>query len=166
MRVGRPFDEALWLDPSEEPFMRLEVSRVVNAPLERVYAAYTDFESMPKWSKRLSSVRVARRDGDTVYIESEGVSPKGAPRRREGVLKLFPPSRVESASESRFTRSRRTVLFEAAPGGNGTQVTAILEVGVKGLWAVALRPGVNRDEAEASAREELDSFAAYVEGSR
>lgn len=143
--------------------MRLEVSRVVNAPLERVYAAYTDFESMPKWSRRLSSVRVEMREGGTVHIRSEGLSSRGEQRTREGVVKLLPPSRVESASESRFTRSRRTVLFEAAPGGAGTRVTAILEVDVKRLWAFALRPGVNREEAEASAREELDSFAAYVE---
>ncbi|MDG6966587.1 MAG: SRPBCC family protein [Nitrososphaerota archaeon] len=145
--------------------MRLEVSRVVSAPCGAVFEAYTDFESMPRWSKRLSSVRVVAREGDTVRIETEGVSSKGEPRRREGSLRLTPPSRVESESETRFTKTRRVVTFEAAPGGSATKVTAALEVRVKGLWALALRPGVNKDAAEASARDELDSFATFVEGS-
>ena len=76
---------------------------------------------------------------------------------------LQPPNKVESESETRFTRTKRTVLFETAPEAAGTRVTASLDVEVKGLWAVALRPRVRKEEAEASALEELTSFARYVE---
>jgi uncharacterized protein YndB with AHSA1/START domain len=146
--------------------LHLEVSRVVKAQPERVFAAYTDFEAMPKWSKRLTAVRVTRREGDTVYLESEGVSSRGRPNTRVGVLKLLPPEKVESESETRFTRSRRTVAFEALPDGTGTKVTATLDVEVKGLWGVLLSPGVKKDVAESSATEELASFAGFVEGAQ
>lgn len=144
--------------------MRLEVSYVVKAQPEHTYAAYTDFEAMPRWSKRLTSVRVAKREGDFVRLEIESVSSKGKPRKIDGLLRLTPPNRVESESETRFTRTKRTVDFEAAPDGAGTKVTATLEVRVKGLWAVALRPGARKDQAESAAFEELASFARYAEG--
>lgn len=145
--------------------MHLEVSRVVKAPRERVYAAYTDFESMPRWSKRLASVKVTRRDGNTVHLESEGVTSKGARRTTAGTLKLSPPGGVESESETRFTRTKRTVAFDPALAGEATTVTASLDVEVKGLWSLVLRTGVRKEAAEASAAEELASFARFVEGS-
>lgn len=143
--------------------MHLEVSRVVNAGRDKVFAAYTDFESMPKWSKRVTSVRLVRREGDTVYLENETVSASGTARKTEGKLRLTPPAKVESESEARFTKSKRTVLFEGAQDGVGTNVTASLDVEVKGLWGFILRSGVRKDVAEASAAEELASFASYVE---
>jgi hypothetical protein len=59
------------------------------------------------------------------------------------------------------TRTRREVRFEKAP--EGTRVTAVLDVRVKGLWASIFAPR-GREEAETSAQEGLMSFARYVEG--
>ena len=130
---------------------------------EQVYAAYTEFEAMPKWSKRLTSVRVTKREGNTVYLESEGVSSRGKRRKAGGALRLLPPDKVESESETRFTRTKRTVAFEKVPEGAGTKVTATLDVQVKGLWAIVLSTRVEKDDAESSALEELASFARFVE---
>ncbi len=141
--------------------MHLEVSRVVKSPPEQVFKAYTDFEAMPMWSGHLKAVRVTKREGDVVHLESETLSSSGTPRTTFGSLRLFPPHRVESESETRFTRSKRTVSFEAVP--EGTKVTAALDVEVKGLWRTVLRPGVRREAAESSAAEELASFAGFVE---
>lgn len=158
-----PIGRTLNVLPGEVPPLHLEVSRVVKAQPEEVFAAYTDFEAMPKWSKRLTSVRVTRREGDTVYIESEGVSSEGRARARAGSLRLTPPRSVTSVSEGRFTRSKRTVTFEAVEGG-WTKVTATLDVEVKGLWRIVFRSGARRETALASASEELASFASFVEG--
>jgi uncharacterized membrane protein len=144
--------------------LHLEASVLVSSTPEKVYAAYTDFESMPKWSKRLTAVRVARREGDLVHLENEAVSSDGSTRRTQGAVKLL-PGRVESESETRFTRSRRIVTFTPEPGTGGTRVTASFDVEVKGLWGIALSPRVRKEAAEASAQEELASFARYVEGS-
>ena len=134
----------------------------MNAPLGRVYAAYTNFEAMPRWSKRLTTVKITKREGDTVYLENEAVSSSGRQSKTKGALRLSPPNRVESESETRFTRTKRNVAFEGVTDG-ATKVTATLDVQVKGLWAVVLSTRVSKDDAESSAREELASFARFVE---
>ncbi|MDA4134098.1 MAG: SRPBCC family protein [Thaumarchaeota archaeon] len=139
--------------------MHLEAAVTVRARRDRVYAAYTDFESMPKWAKMEGTVSVTRKEGDVVYLESVRESDRGS-RIAKRSLKLTDPSSVESESETRFTRTKRTVAFEEVP--EGTRVTARLEVEVKGLWAklLATREG---DEFEPGIQEELESFARYAE---
>ncbi|MGD1054834.1 MAG: SRPBCC family protein [Nitrososphaerales archaeon] len=139
--------------------MRVEVCYVVRAPREKVYAAYTDFESMPKWSRQVTAVRVVGRKDDTVYIESE-VSSGGRSRPSSAKLTLSPPEWVETESEARFTKARRTVRFKEVL--EGTKVTAVLDVSVKGLWAWVFAPR-SMESAEASAQEGLAAFARYVE---
>jgi uncharacterized membrane protein len=139
--------------------LHVEVSCVVRARREKVYAAYTDFEAWPKWSKQATTMRVISREGGTVSIESEIVS-DGRPRITVAKLTLSPPEGVETEGETRLTRTRRTVRFQDLP--EGTKVTAVLDFQVKGPWAWIIAPR-GRDEAEASAREMLKSFAEYVE---
>jgi len=142
--------------------LHLEVSQVVSADLETVFSAYTNFEAMPEWSKRLGRVKVTKREGDTVYLESETVSSKGSRRKMVGKVRLIPPARVTSNSETRFTRTTRTVVFERVED-IGTKVTATLDLEVKGLWGLVFTPRATKDEGEASAREELSRFAKHVE---
>ena len=131
----------------------------MKAQREKVYAAYTDFEAWPKWSRQTTAVREVGREGGTVSIESETAS-GGRPRVTVGKLTLSPLEEVETEGETRLTRTRRTVRFEAVP--EGTRVTAVLDVRVKGRWALILAPR-GKDEAESSARQELRYFAEYVE---
>ncbi len=140
--------------------MHYEASLVVKAPREKVYSTYIDFEAMPKWSGQARVVKVLGRDGDTVRLEVESAS-GDSNRKRVSELKLFPPEKVESQGETRFTKTKRTVAFGVVP--EGTRVTASLEVQFKGRWSWVLR-GRGRAEVESSALKELSSFAAYVEG--
>ena len=137
--------------------MRYEASLVVKVPRDKAYSAYTDFESMPKWSKQKLEVKVSRREGDAVYLEGTSGT-QGRKKARE--LRLFPPERVESEGETRFTRTKSVVTFGEVP--EGTRVTASLEVRFKGRWSWILRTR-GRTEAESSALEELASFAKYAE---
>jgi hypothetical protein len=139
--------------------MHFEASPIVKVPQEKAYSAYIDFEAMPKWSKQSLAVRIVRKEGDAVYLESEGVS-KGKKRKVVSELKLFPQERVESEGETRFTRTKRVIMFEEVP--EGTKVTASLDVQVKAHWAWILRTR-GKAEVESSALEELTSFAKYVE---
>lgn len=139
--------------------MHVEVSKVVKAPREKVFAAYTDFESMPRWSKQVTAVRVVGREGSTVRMESESPS-GGCSRVSTAKLTLSPPDGVETEGETRFTRTKRTVRFEEVP--EGTRVTAVQDVRVKGVWAWVFATG-GRGLAESSAREGLESFAGYAE---
>jgi uncharacterized membrane protein len=138
--------------------MRFEVSLVVKVPRMKAYSSYTDFEAMPRWSKDKHEVKVVRREGDTVYI---GRVPGTGAIRGAGEMKLFPPERVESEGETRFTRTKSIVRFEEVP--EGTRITASLDVELKGRWSWVFRTK-GKAEGESSAMEELSSFAKYVEG--
>jgi hypothetical protein len=139
--------------------LHVEVPYVVKAQREKVYATYTDFEAWPKWSRQATVVRVVRREGTTVSIESETVS-RGKPRATLAKLTLLPPEAVETETETRLTRGRRTVRFEDVP--EGTKVTAVLDVRVKVPWSWLFAPR-GKDQAESFALEGLRSFAEYVE---
>ena len=136
--------------------MHSEASILGGVPKEKAYSVYTDFGAMPSWSKKTKAVAVTKSEGNTVYLEivSDG-------RRTATAMKLFPPERVESEAETRFTRVKSVVRFEEAPGG--TKVTASLDVAFKGHWGWVLKTQ-GRAEAESSAAEELSSFARYAEG--
>ena len=140
--------------------MLFEVSLIAKAPRDRVYAAYVDFESMPKWSHQVATVRISKREGDTVFLESVDASGR---RNREvpRTVRLFPPFKVQSESETRFTSTKATVTFEDVQ--EGCKVTAAMVVEVKGAWARILTTR-GRDEVEPRALEELTSFVRYAEG--
>lgn len=141
--------------------MHFETSIVVSIPRARAYDAFTDFESMPKWSKQVTAVRVLKRDGDTVHVVAESASGKG-PRTAHTVMRLFPPDRVESSGETRYTRTTRAVVFEEVQGG--TKLTATLDVRVKGVWRFLLTESSGEGAAEESVVDELASFGRYLEG--
>lgn len=135
--------------------MHAEASILVGVPRDRAYAAYTNFEGMPKWSKKTKAVRVAKSEGNTVHLE---ITSNG--RQVATTMKLFPPERVESEIETRFTKVRNVVSFEEAEGG--AKVTASMDVTFKGRWGWVLKTQ-GAAEAESSAKEELSSFAGYAE---
>jgi uncharacterized membrane protein len=137
--------------------MHYEVSLIVRVPRDRAYSAYADFEAMPRWSSQKQTVRVSRREGNTVYLE---MVPGAGGRRTTREMKIFPPKRVESEGETSFTRTKSVVSFEEVP--EGTKVTASLDVRVKGRWSWVMRSR-GKTEVESSALEELTSFAKYAE---
>jgi len=137
--------------------MHFEVNLLVRAPRDKVYSAYADFDTLPKWSKQTKGVVVSKREGNIVYL-GEGAGGDG--RRAASKMELFPPEKVESEGETRFTRTKSVVRFEEAPGG--TKVTASLDVRFKGRWGWFMKTR-GKTESESSAMEELTSFASYVE---
>jgi len=138
--------------------MHFEVSLVVKVPRTKAYSSYTDFEAIPRWSKDKHEVKAARREGNTVYIER---TPGSGAIHGARAMRLFPPERVESEGETRFTRTRSVVRFEEVP--EGTRITASLDVELKGRWSWVFKTQ-GKAEAESSAMAELSSFAKYVEG--
>ncbi|MDV3244803.1 MAG: hypothetical protein LYZ66_06495, partial [Nitrososphaerales archaeon] len=52
----RSIQEALTPNEVQAHALHVEVSYVVRAPREKVYAAYTDFEAMPRWSRQVTAV--------------------------------------------------------------------------------------------------------------
>ena len=158
--LKRRHRESLLFESQLVAVVHIEASVTVKAPREKVFAAYTDFESMKKWSKTSASVLVTDREGDMVYLEA-GASSGRRSRMGSLALRLTQPRMVESESETMFTRTKRRVAFEEVP--EGTRVTATLDVEVKGLWSKIMATR-EREEFEPEILQELESFAQYVEG--
>jgi uncharacterized membrane protein len=142
---------------AQPSIMRFEVSLIIRATRDKVYSAYTDFEAMPRWSGRTKAVAVLGREGNTVHLE---ITPSGSGRKSIRGMKLFPPEKVESEGETKFTKTLSVVKFEPVP--EGTRVTASLDVEFKGRWGWVMKTQ-GRAEAESLATEELTSFGKYVE---
>jgi len=140
--------------------MRVQVSRTVKVPREKVFAAYSDIESMPKWSGRLSATRVVSRSGNLLTYEGE-VKNGGGVRRFVGSLAFVPLERAETESETRFVTTKAVVTFADVP--EGTRVTTTLDVNTKGIWGRLLATN-SSEELKARAEENLNLFAKYVEG--
>lgn len=140
--------------------MRVRVSQLVKAPRERVFAAYVDLESMPKWSASAGKVRVIRRDSNAVTFVAEAQGRMG-PRTVSGELLLTPPGMVRTGSESPRSRTKGTVTFESV--AEGTLVTSTIEVELKGFRRYFFRPALGESSREAAERN-LAAFARYVEG--
>ncbi len=140
--------------------MHLEVAKVIKAPRERVFSAYADIESMPKWSRSLSAARVISREGGMITYEGEASS-RGGTRKFAGTLRVVPPERAETESETRFVETKAVVSFAVVP--EGTKVTTTLDVNAKGIWAKLLSTQ-SRADLDSRARENLELFAKYVEG--
>lgn len=132
--------------------MHFEVSVVIKVPRTKAFEAFTDFESMPKWSRDKREVKVSR-EGNVVHL-------KRAKEEGARTLNLLPPGRVESVGETRFARIGNVVLFDEV--SEGTRVTASMDVELKGRWSWLFKTR-GRSEAESTAMEELTSFARYVE---
>jgi uncharacterized membrane protein len=139
--------------------MRLEVRQLVRVPREKVFAAYADLESIPRWSAAMESVRVISREGPVVRFE---LRPRtgGGGRTVVGEMTLDPPRAASVESETKGSRTRGTVRFEPVQGG--TMVTSTLEVEVKGVRRFFVRPALG-EEAEKAAERNMASFARYVE---
>lgn len=137
--------------------MRVEISATAKVPVKTAYDAFTNFETMPLWSRSSKAVKVLERQGNTVSLQVTDARSGTVGTRR---LKLNPPGGVVSESETRFTHTEMMVEFTEVP--QGTMIRATLDVHVKGAWSRILTTR-GRDEVEPSARQELSAFVNYIE---
>lgn len=138
----------------------MEIRQVINAPREKVFAAWTDFEAQPKYSTMITKATIAQRQGNILYVQRES---KFMGRKLELKAKhlLMPPEREEGEFESEAGTSTRVTTFDAIPGG--TQMTAIGDFEFRGTWAKLLAPLFARRRLQSAFTKELQAFAKYVE---
>ena len=139
--------------------LRLVREGVLQAPPEKVFAAYADFESRPKWSPSTMSVRVVKREGSTVWYEVEGTV-RGYTEKFTSRQTLAPPSRIEVETETRFSVTRVQVTLEGVP--EGTKVTSSYDIVMKGLFPKLVGP-FTKGRLQRGLAEEATSFKEYLE---
>lgn len=138
--------------------MHVEVVQLGMAPREKVFQAWVDYETRPKWDALFTSVTLTKRDGNTVHLATEM---KIMGRRFPGteIHTLTPPEEDRSEAESQSSTAKSVWRFASVP--EGTQVTWIAEVEVKGVLANLFGPFAKR-RIQAIVRHELHDLGKYV----
>jgi uncharacterized membrane protein len=138
--------------------LHIEQTQKVKAPREKVFDAWTDYEEVPKWQTLFTSVKVAKRDGNTALLELE-VNMRGRKTMRTEKHLLTPPERVDVEGEMEGITNTSVWKFEPAPEGSRVTVTieARLPLRMKILAPLAKR------QFRAIVRDWLQDLAKYVE---
>ncbi len=138
--------------------MHIEQTQVVKASREQVFKAWTDYETIPKWQTLFTSVKVAKRDGNTVYLDME-VNMRGRRAVRTEEHLLMPPERVDVKGEMGGITNTSVWKFESAPGGS--RVTVAVEARLP--WRLKVVGPLVKRQFQALVREWLQDLARYVE---
>ena len=138
----------------------VETSQIIHASPERVWAAYTDMESHPKWDKTMVTLRVVKREGNVDWVEVEQRPFFGRRETIRGSHTYFPISKVEAQMKSKGFAFRASLTLEAT--AEGTMFRVVGDVEAPGPLMTLLAPLVRRRMRSAS-REWNRSLAGYVE---
>jgi len=138
--------------------LHIEQTQIVKAPREKVFQAWTDYEAVPKWQTLFTSVKVAKRDGNTVYLDLE-VNMRGRKAMRTEKHLLTPPERVDVEGEMEGITNTTVWKFDSLP--EGSRVTVKVEASLP-LRLKVIAPLV-KHQFQALVREWLQDLAKYVE---
>jgi uncharacterized protein YndB with AHSA1/START domain len=149
------------VDVNEGKTLRAHIDQFVQAPIDRVYAAYVDPALMPKWMgiKRVTNASGPLDRAGTTFVEVV----YGPYRPHTEVLAAEPPVLHDMGGRSiRGISWRWTARF--AVKGDGTEITFDAEVKFPaGFISGLLRRTQEGGRMERGTRERLATFAKLVE---
>ena len=138
--------------------MHIEHTQIVKAAREQVFQAWTDYEEVPKWQTLFTSVKVAKRDGNTVHLDME-VNMRGRKALRTEKHILTPPERVDVEGEMEGITNTSVWKFESAP--QGSRVTVTVEARLP--WRLKVMGPLVKRQFQALVRDWLQDLAKYAE---
>lgn len=134
--------------------MRIEKDITVNAPVDKVYSMWTDFEHFPSFMSHVESVR---KTGDKTYRWRAQIGPITKEWDAE-VQGLSPNKSVTWHSVSGADNAGAVTLSER---GNITELHVVIEYDP--TWFEALGDAVTRSTSR-SVEEDLERFKRLAEG--
>jgi uncharacterized membrane protein len=134
--------------------MRVEKDITVNAPVDRVYALWTDFENFPAFMKHVESVR---RVGDNILHWKAKIGP--VEKEWDAEIKGMVPNR--SVTWHSTTGARNAGAVTLSQRGNITEVHVVIEYDP--TWFEALGDAITRSMSR-SVEEDLERFKRLAEG--
>ena len=141
--------------------MNLSHSIVVDAPIDKVFQAFTDPEIRPKWFTSREETR-GYEPPLAVGSEWETVSTfMGREMITKYTLRKFEPPHVDVRSLQGPASGE--VQHEAEEVEGGVKVTVIFNGVMKGFLASLAAP-VIKNQAKKDMEKDLNSFKAFVEG--
>jgi ribosome-associated toxin RatA of RatAB toxin-antitoxin module len=138
--------------------MHVEEVQPVRAPQQRVYDAWTDYESWPKFSTLFTRVAVLERSADAVRLDID-MKVMGRTTQRNERHVVTPPREVRVEGETEGAANTSVWTFE--PTAEGTLLRAVVDAEPTGFTRL-LGPLAKRVLAN-MLRDEMRAFATYVE---
>jgi uncharacterized protein YndB with AHSA1/START domain len=137
---------------------KVEVSRVIKAPREKVWEVAADPKSMLKWWPGSESVEILSRDQNTLTIKGTGTE-GGRKATMTEKWTLYPPEKIEIEVLEGPVGGRTTQTYEEVP--EGTKVTWSSDFSFKGVLGkifARIFVGSKLEESSAHTLEELDKY--------
>jgi ribosome-associated toxin RatA of RatAB toxin-antitoxin module len=145
--------------------VRVEKSKTVNAPQEKIFALITDFENLPsRYPNRYRKVKIVEKSGNTVTAE-EDVTVAGREIHQVTRHTLEPSKKLTSEVMDGDTKGTVVVIsLEPDSGADKTKVTvdADLKLGKMGSVLGVFAKGKIKDGLERM----IDEFESTVNSSR
>jgi uncharacterized protein YndB with AHSA1/START domain len=139
--------------------MHFRHAQLIRAPREKVFAAFTDYESYPKWDPVVfTRVKVTERTEHTARFDAE-VRFLGLRMPRTESHVLNPPDKVEVTGGIRGGTNTTIWTFESV--AQGTLLTADLEARLEG--ALRLLEPLAQRQLGTALPEWMSALARYVE---
>ena len=137
---------------------KVEVSRIIKKPREKVWEVAADPKSMLKWWPGSTSVEILSRNQNTLTIKGTGTE-GGREATMTEKWTLYPPEKIEIEVLEGPIRGRTVQTYEEVP--EGTKVTWYSDFSFKGVMGKVfgrIFVGSKLEESSAHTLEELDKY--------
>jgi len=142
---------------------KVEVSRVIKAPRDKVWEVATDPESMLEWWPGTKSVEVLNREGNSMTIRGTGTE-AGREVTMTETWTLHPQETIEIEILEGPARGRTIQTYEEAP--EGTKVTWSSDIRFKGVMGKILGGLLVGSKLQDSSAHTLEELAKYIESTK
>ena len=139
---------------------KVEVSRVMKVPREKVWEVAADPESMLEWWPGSESVDILSREGNTLTVRGTGIE-AGRKVTMTETWKLYPPEKIEIEILEGPVRGRTIQTYEEVP--EGTKVTWSSDISFKGVLGKILGRLLVGSKLEESSAHTLEELEKYIE---
>ena len=139
---------------------KVEVSRVMKVPREKVWEVAADPESMLEWWPGSESVDILSREGNTLTVRGTGIE-AGRKVTMTETWTLHPPEKIEIEILEGPVRGRTIQTYEEVP--EGTKVTWSSDISFKGVLGKILGRLLVGSKLEESSAHTLQELEKYIE---
>ena len=137
---------------------KVEISRIIKAPREKVWEVVADPKSMLKWWPGSSSVEILSRNQNTLTVRGTGTEAGREVTMTEKWI-LYSPEKIEIEILEGPVRGKTIQTYEEVP--EGTKVTWSSDINFKGVLGKIfgrIFVGSRLEESSAHTLEELDKY--------
>ena len=139
---------------------KVEISRVIKAPREKVWEVAANPKTMLEWWPGSESVEILGREGNTLTVRGVGTM-EGRRSTMTETWTLYPPEKIEQEIFEGPIRGRSVQTYEEVP--EGTKVTWSSDISFKGIMGKIFGSLLVGSKLQDSFAHILEELAKYIE---